>query len=59
MAGSSGPAAMTLIARYDATTQQIDLGDQVSVEGSKFRVISAELAQDGISVKFDLEDINK
>jgi len=57
--GFMGSVSMVLTAPYNATTQLIGLGDQVSIDGAKFRVISAELAQDAISVDFALEDINK
>jgi hypothetical protein len=40
-------------------TQVISLGDRIMVAGAPFRVMSAELAQDGVSVDFQLEDINK
>jgi hypothetical protein len=50
---------MSIIAAYDAVTQSISLGDTVIIGGRNFRVISAELAQDAVSVNFTLEDINK
>jgi hypothetical protein len=50
---------MSIIAAYDATTQSISLGDTLVIGGRKFRVTSAELAQDAVSVNFTLEDINK
>lgn len=57
--GFMGSVSMVLTAPYNATTQLIGLGDQVSIDGAHFRVISAELAQDAVSVDFALEDINK
>ena len=57
--GLIGDVSMTIIARYNAITQQVDLGDIVTIDASKFRVTSAELAHDGISVQFDLEDVNR
>lgn len=57
--GFMASVSMVLTAPYNATTQLVGLGDQVSIDGAKFRVISAELAQDAISVDFALEDINK
>ena len=57
--GFIGSVAMSLTAPYNAATQQVNLGDRVSIAGTEFRVISAELAQDGISVDFALEDINR
>ena len=51
--------AMSLTAPYNETTQLVELGDTVTIDGSKFRVISAELSQDAVSVDFVLEDINK
>ena len=50
---------MTLTAPYNSVTQVISLGDRVLVAGAPFRVMSAELAQDGVSVDFQLEDVNK
>lgn len=50
---------MSLTAPYNAATQQVNLGDRVSISGAEFRVISAELAQDGVSVDFALEDVNR
>ncbi len=57
--GFFGSVAMTLTAPYNSVTQVISLGDRVLVAGAPFRVMSAELAQDGVSVDFQLEDINK
>jgi hypothetical protein len=57
--GFMGSVAMTLTAPYNAETQLVNLGDRVSIAGAEFRVISAELAQDGVSVDFALEDINR
>ena len=57
--GFMGSVSMILTAPYNATTQLIGLGDQVSIDGAYFRVMSAELAQDAVSVDFALEDINK
>jgi hypothetical protein len=37
----------------------VNLGDRVTISGSEFRVVAAELAQDGVSVDFALEDVNK
>lgn len=50
---------MSIIAAYDSVTQTISLGDTLIIGGRKFRVTSAELAQDAVSVNFTLEDINK
>jgi hypothetical protein len=57
--GFMGSVAMTLTAPYNSETQLVNLGDRVSIAGAEFRVISAELAQDGVSVDFALEDINR
>jgi hypothetical protein len=57
--GFFGSAAMVLTAPYNSVTQAISLGDRVLVAGAPFRVMSAELAQDAVSVDFQLEDINK
>ena len=57
--GFMGSVAMSLTAPYNAETQQVNLGDRVSIAGAEFRVVSAELAQDGVSVDFALEDVNK
>lgn len=57
--GFMGSVAMSLTAPYNAATQQVNLGDRVSISGAEFRVISAELAQDGVSVDFALEDVNR
>lgn len=57
--GFFGSVAMTLTTAYDAVTQSISLGDVILVDGGSFRVVSAELSQDGVSVDFQLEDINK
>ena len=51
--------SMSITTAYDTTTQLIQLGDTVSIDGAKFRVLSAELSQDAVSVDFSLEDINK
>jgi hypothetical protein len=52
-------ATMTITAIYNSTTQKISIGDKVTINGSEFRVIGAELSQDAVSVNFDLEDINR
>jgi hypothetical protein len=57
--GFMATVAMAITAAYDAVTQRIDLGDVVTIDGSKFRVLSAELAQDAVSVDFTLQDVNK
>lgn len=51
--------AMVLTAPYNAVTQQINLGDVVTIDSASFRVVSAELAQDAVSVDFALQDVNK
>jgi hypothetical protein len=51
--------AMTITAAYDSVTQSISLGDILVIGARKFRVTSAELSQDAVSVDFNLEDINK
>jgi len=51
--------AMVITAPYNAITQQINLGDVVAIDAASFRVISAELAQDAVSVDFALQDVNK
>jgi hypothetical protein len=51
--------AMTITAAYNSITQSISLGDILVIGARKFRVTSAELSQDAISVDFNLEDINK
>lgn len=50
---------MSITAAYDSVTQLISLGDRIEINGSPFRVISAELSQDAVSVDFSLEDINR
>lgn len=57
--GFMGSVAMSLTAPYNAVTQQVNLGDRVTISGSEFRIVAAELAQDGISVDFALEDVNR
>lgn len=52
-------AGMTITAAYDSVTQEINLGDRIEINGSPFRVVSAELAQDAVSVDFTLEDVNR
>ena len=52
-------ASMTITAIYDAFVQTISLGDVLVIGGRRFRVTSAELSQDAVSVDFTLEDINK
>lgn len=52
-------AAMTITAIYDSFVQTISLGDVLVIGGRRFRVTSAELSQDAVSVDFTLEDINK
>jgi len=52
-------AACAITAHYDANTQQVNLGDIVTIDGRKFRVLTADLAQDGVSVTITLEDINR
>ena len=54
-----GAVAMSLTAAYNSITQLINLGDKLTINGAEFRVISADLSQDGVSVDFALEDINK
>jgi len=51
--------AMVITAPYNAITQQINLGDVVAIDAARFRVVSAELAQDAVSVDFALQDVNK
>lgn len=51
--------AMVITAPYNAITQQINLGDVVTIDSASFRVVSAELAQDAVSVDFALQDVNK
>ena len=51
--------AMTLTAAYDGTTQLVNLGDLLTINGARFRVMSADLSQDAVSVDFALEDINR
>jgi hypothetical protein len=51
--------AMVITAPYNATTQQINLGDVVTIDAANFRVVSAELAQDAVSVDFALQDVNR
>jgi hypothetical protein len=57
--GFLNSAAMVITAAYDSTTQAISLGDRIEINGSPFRVISADLAQDAVSVDFQLEDVNR
>jgi len=57
--GFMNSATMTITAIYNSTTQKISIGDKVTINGSGFRVIGAELSQDAVSVNFDLEDINR
>jgi hypothetical protein len=52
-------ASMTITSIYDAFVQTISLGDVLVIGGRRFRVTSAELSQDAVSVDFTLEDINK
>jgi len=57
--GFMDSASMTITAIYDSFVQTISLGDVLVIGGRRFRVTSAELSQDAISVDFTLEDINK
>jgi hypothetical protein len=57
--GFMATVGMSIVAAYNPTTQLVSLGDRVVIEGRPFRVTSAELSQDAVSVTFDLEDINK
>jgi hypothetical protein len=57
--GFLNSASMTLTAIYSAVVQTISLGDVLVIGGRRFRVTSAELSQDAVSVDFSLEDINK
>lgn len=57
--GFTTQIAMVITAPYNAVTQQINLGDIVKIDSSNFRIVSAELAQDAVSVDFALQDINK
>ena len=57
--GFLNSASMTLTAPYSAVVQTISLGDVIVIGGRRFRVTSAELSQDAVSVDFSLEDINK
>jgi len=57
--GFMNSAGMTITAPYNSITQQISIGDKVTINGRGFRVISAELSQDAVSVDFQLEDINR
>ena len=57
--GFMDSASMTITAVYDAFVQTISLGDVLVIGGRRFRVTSAELSQDAVSVAFSLEDINK
>lgn len=57
--GFLNSASMALTAAYDSITQLISLGDRIEINGSQFRVISAELSQDAVSVDFALEDVNR
>jgi hypothetical protein len=57
--GFMDSASMTITAIYDAFVQTISLGDVLVIGGRRFRVTSAELSQDAVSVDFTLEDINK
>jgi hypothetical protein len=57
--GFMDSASMTITAIYDAFVQTISLGDILIIGGRRFRVTSAELSQDAVSVDFSLEDINK
>jgi hypothetical protein len=52
-------ASMTITAVYSSFVQTISLGDVLVIGGQRFRVTSAELSQDAVSVDFSLEDINK
>ena len=57
--GFMDSASMTITAIYDSFVQTISLGDVLIIGGRRFRVTSAELSQDAVSVDFTLEDINK
>ena len=57
--GFMDSASMTITAIYDSFVQTISLGDVLVIGGRRFRVTSAELSQDAVSVDFTLEDINK
>lgn len=57
--GFMNSAQMTITAVYSKITQSISLGDTVEIAGRKFRIVSADLSQDAVSVDFQLEDINR
>lgn len=57
--GFMNTASMVLTTAYDNVTQGISLGDVITIGNKKFRVMSAELSQDAVSVDIVLEDINK
>ncbi len=57
--GFMNTANMNITAIYSDITQGISLGDILTIGGRQFRVTSAELSQDAVSVDFNLEDINK
>lgn len=57
--GFMSTVSMSITTAYDTTTQLIQLGDILTIDGAKFRVLSAELSQDAVSVDFSLEDLNK
>ena len=57
--GFMATVVMTLTAAYNGTTQLVNLGDLLTINGARFRVMSADLSQDAVSVDFALEDINK
>lgn len=57
--GFMNTASMVLTTAYDSVTQGISLGDTITIAGRKFRVMSAELSQDAVSVDIVLEDINR
>lgn len=57
--GFMNTASMVLTTAYDGVTQGISLGDTITIAGRKFRVMSAELSQDAVSVDIVLEDINR
>ena len=57
--GFMDSASMTITAIYDSFVQTISLGYVLVIGGRRFRVTSAELSQDAVSVDFTLEDINK
>ena len=57
--GFMNTAAIVITAAYDSVTQEISLGDRITINGSQFRIVGAELSQDAVSVDFTLEDVNR